>query len=148
MGKLIKNHLARLVILTAAAYQVAAGLHGMFWPKIFFDIFTQYVIPGNRIPRLCLQANSQRSSLDRAVDWHILQVINIVFGFVGLAWEYPLPFLIPDTAFHRSIAARLAIYPISVFVAILLYQGTNAAIYYMVGIAIYFWAYSEGEVSL
>ena len=95
-----------------------------------------------------LVLTTQRSSLDRAVDWHILQVINIVFGFLGLAWEYPLPFLIPDTAFHRSIAARLAIYPISVFVAVLLYQGTNAAIYYMVGIAIYFWAYSEGEVSL
>jgi len=126
MGKLIKNHLARLIILTAAAYQVAAGLHGIFWPKIFFDIFTH--------------------SLDRAVDWHILQIINIVFGFLGLAWEYPLPLLIPNTAFHRSIAARLAIYPISVFAAILLYQGTNAAVYYMVGIAIYFWAYSEGEV--
>jgi len=126
MGKLIKNHLARLVILTAAAYQVAAGLHGLFWPKIFFDVLTH--------------------SLDRAVDWHLLQVINIVVGLLGLAWEYPLPLLVPDTALHRSIAARLAIYPVSVFAAVLLYQGTNAAIYYAVGIAIYFWAYSEGEV--
>jgi hypothetical protein len=127
MGRLIKNHLARLIIMTAAAYQVAAGLHGIFWPKIFFDTITK--------------------ALDPVVKpFPALQVFNILFGLLGLAWEYPLPLLIPNTAFHRSIAARLAVYPISVFVAILLYQGTNAAIYYLVGIAIYFWAYSEGEI--
>jgi hypothetical protein len=41
MGRLIKNHLARLIILTAATYQVAAGLHGFFWPKIFWDMWTK-----------------------------------------------------------------------------------------------------------
>lgn len=127
MGKLIKNHLARLIILTAAMYQVAAGLHGIFYPKVFFDVMTK--------------------SLDNVVlPLPALQVVNILFGLLGLAWEYPLPLLVPNTAFHRSIAARLALYPISVFAAILLYQGTNAAIYYLVGIALYFWAYSEGEI--
>lgn len=127
MGKLIKNHLARLIILTAAAYQVAAGLHGIFYPKVFFDVVTK--------------------SLDSAVlPLPALQTFNILFGLLGLCWEYPLPLLIPNTAFHRSIAARLAIYPISVFAAIMLYQGTNAAIYYLAGIALYFWAYSEGEI--
>lgn len=127
MGKLIKNHLARLVILTAAMYQVAAGLHGIFYPKVFFDVITK--------------------SLDSIVlPLPTLQIVNILFGLLGLAWEYPLPLLIPNTAFHRSIAARLALYPISVFAAIMLYQGTNAAIYYLVGIALYFWAYSEGEI--
>ena len=67
-------------------------------------------------------------------------------GIIGLCWEYPLPFLVPNSALHRSIAARLTVYPISVFFGALLYQGTNAAIYYVVGIIIYFWAYSEGEV--
>lgn len=32
--------------------------------------------------------------------------------------------------------------------AALLYQGSNAAIYYVVGMIVYFWAYSEGEVCL
>lgn len=77
----------------------------------------------------------------------VLQILNILFGLLGLAWEWPLPLFIAGSAFHRSIGARLAIYPLSVFVAVLLYQGTNAAIYYMVGIAVYCWAYSEGEVS-
>jgi len=40
MGRLIKNHLGRLIIMTAATYQIAAGIHGIFWPKIFWDIYT------------------------------------------------------------------------------------------------------------
>jgi len=127
MGKLIKNHLARLIVLTAAVYQVAAGIHGLFWAKVFWDVWTK--------------------SLDGIVKpLPILQVLNILFGLFGCAWEYPLPFLIPNSALHRSIAARLTIYPISVLFAALLYQGTNAAIYYLIGIGIYFWAYSEGEI--
>jgi len=127
MGRLIKNHLARLIVLTAALYQFAAGIHGIFWPKIFWDHFTH--------------------SLDVAVKpVPALQILNIVMGLIGLAWEYPLPVLVPGSMLHRSIAARLVVYPISVLVAVLLYQGTNAAIYYMVGLGIYFWAYSEGEI--
>lgn len=30
--------------------------------------------------------------------------------------------------------------------AALLYQATNPAIYYTIGMVVYFWAYSEGEV--
>ncbi|KAF8539405.1 hypothetical protein BDD12DRAFT_737237 [Trichophaea hybrida] len=127
MGRLIKNHLARLIIMTAATYQIAAAIHGIFWPKIFWDFKTK--------------------NLNGAVKpFPILQIVNILFGLMGLAWEWPLPIIIPKSAFHRSIGARLAIYPLSVFVAILLYQGTNAAIYYLVGLALYFWAYSEGEI--
>ncbi|CCX04666.1 Similar to hypothetical protein [Tuber melanosporum Mel28]; acc. no. XP_002835895 [Pyronema omphalodes CBS 100304] len=127
MGRLIKNHLARLIILTAATYQIAAGIHGIFWPKIFWDIFTKVLDPVVK-------------------PFPILQILNILFGLLGLAWEYPLPILVPNSSFHRSIGARLAIYPLSVFVAVLLYQGTNAAIYYLVGLVVYFWAYNEGEI--
>lgn len=88
-------------------------------------------------------------SLDVAVKpFPALQIFNILFGILGVCWEYPLPLFVPNTAFHRSIAARLAIYPLSILAAALLYQGTNAAIYYLVGLGIYFWAYSEGEVCL
>lgn len=48
---------------------------------------------------------------------------------------------------HRSMEARLVIYPLSSLAALLLYQGTNAGIYYLVGMGVYFWAFSEGEVS-
>jgi hypothetical protein len=125
MGKLIKNHWARLIILTAAVYQVAAGVHGFFWPKIFWDIFTK--------------------NLDGAVKpTPILQSINVALGIFALAWEWPLKFL-ADTAIHRSIEARLVVYPMNILAAVLLYQGTNSALYFIIGVGVYFWALSEGE---
>ncbi|KAH8603060.1 hypothetical protein B0O99DRAFT_680029 [Bisporella sp. PMI_857] len=126
MGKLIKNHWARLIVLTAAVYQIAAAVEGFFWPKIFFDFLTK--------------------NLDMAVKpLPILQVINLVFGVLLFAWEWPLGF-IAGTAMHRSIEARLVVLPMAGLAAALLYQATNPAIYYTVALMVYFWAYSEGEV--
>jgi hypothetical protein len=126
MGKLIKNHWARLIILTAAIYQVAAAIEGFFWPKIFWDFLTK--------------------TLDGAVKpLPILQIINLLFGLFMLAWEWPLG-LLAGTAIHRSIEARLVVLPLAGLAAALLYQATNPAIYYVIGMGVYFWAYSEGEV--
>ncbi|KAF2201632.1 hypothetical protein GQ43DRAFT_440427 [Delitschia confertaspora ATCC 74209] len=126
MGKLIKNHWARLIILTASIYQIAAAFHGFFWPKIFWDFLTK--------------------NLNGAVaPIPALQIINLLLGIIGLAYEWPLSF-IAGTAVHRSIEARLIVYPLSALAAVLLYQGTNAAVYYLVGMAVYFWGFSEGEV--
>ncbi|KAF2470959.1 uncharacterized protein BDR25DRAFT_286288 [Lindgomyces ingoldianus] len=125
MGKLIKNHWARLIILTAAAYQVGAGFHSFFYPKIFWDFLTK--------------------NLDGAVKpIPALQIINLLLGICGVCYEWPLTF-IAGTAVHRSIEARLIIYPLSALAAVLLYQGTNAALYYIIGMGVYFWAYSESE---
>lgn len=127
MGKLIKNHWARLIILTAAIYQCAAALEGFFWPKIFWDFLTK--------------------NLDGAVKpFPILQIINLLFGLFGLAWEWPLKPL-AGTSLHRSVEARLVVYPLSALAAALLYQATNPALYYCIGMGVYFWAFSEGEVS-
>jgi len=126
MGKLIKNHWARLIILTAAVYQVAAAVEGFFWPKVFWDFLTK--------------------NLDLAVKpLPILQIINLVFGIFMFAWEWPLGF-IAGTALHRSIEARLVVLPLTALASALLYQATNPAIYYIVGMIVYFWAYSEGEI--
>ncbi|KAF2017793.1 hypothetical protein BU24DRAFT_159056 [Aaosphaeria arxii CBS 175.79] len=126
MGKLIKNHWARLIVLSAAAYQVAAGFEGIFYPKIFWDFLTK--------------------NLDAAVKpIPALQIINILLGIFGIAWEWPLGAL-AGSAIHRSIEARLVFYPLSALAALLLYQATNAGLYYLVGMIAYFWAYSEGEI--
>jgi len=126
MGKLIKNHWARLIVLTAAVYQVAAAVHGFFWPKIFWDFATK--------------------NLDIAVKpIPILQIINLLFGIFVLAWEWPLGFLAGSTL-HRSIEARLVFLPLAALAAALLYQATNPALYYTIGMGVYFWGYSEGEV--
>lgn len=128
MGKLIKNHWARLIMLTAATYQIGAAIEGYFWPKIFWDFLTK--------------------SLDAAVKpAPILQTINLVFGLLMLALEWPLP-LIAGTSIHRSIEFRLAMLPLTALACLLMYQSTNPGIYYLIGMGAYFWAYSEGEVCL
>ncbi|RYO89056.1 hypothetical protein DL764_008634 [Monosporascus ibericus] len=126
MGRLIKNHWARLITLTAAVYQIVAALEGYFWPKIFWDFLTK--------------------SLDGAVKpVPALQTINLIMGIMMLAWDWPLPW-IAGTSIHRSLEARLAVLPLVALASVLLYQATNAGIYYMVAMVVYFWAYSEGEV--
>jgi len=125
MGKLIKNHWARLIVLTAATYQVAAATEGFFWPKIFFDFLTK--------------------NLDGAVKpIPVLQVINLIFGIIALAWEWPLKYL-AGTMLHRSIEARLVVLPLFALTAVLQYQATNAALYYLIGMGAYFWGFTEGE---
>jgi hypothetical protein len=69
----------------------------------------------------------------------------MVLGLIMLAWEWPLG-LIAGSSLHRSIEARLVVLPLTALSAVLLYQGTNSALYYTIGLAVYFWAYSEGEV--
>ncbi|KAL3490139.1 uracil-DNA glycosylase-like protein [Aspergillus germanicus] len=126
MGRLIKNHWARLIVLTASAYQVGAAIEAFIWPKIFWDVWTK--------------------NLDGAVKpVPILQILNLLMGLIGIAWEWPLKYLAGSFP-HRSIEFRLLLYPLSSLLAALIYQGTNAALYYLVGMAVYFWAYSEGEV--
>lgn len=68
-----------------------------------------------------------------------------MFGLLLLALEWPLNF-IAGSSIHRSLEARLAFLPLTALAAALIYQGTNAAIYQVIGLGVYFWAYSEGEV--
>ncbi|EMC98798.1 hypothetical protein BAUCODRAFT_380646 [Baudoinia panamericana UAMH 10762] len=126
MGKLIKNHWARLLVMTAATYHIAASIEGFFWPKFFFDFLTK--------------------NFDGAVKpIPILQIINLVFAVVTLAFEWPLNVL-AGTSAHKSIEARIIWLPLCSLTAVLMYQATNPALYYLIGCAVYFWAYCEGEV--
>jgi len=76
----------------------------------------------------------------------VLQAVNLVFGITACALEYPLKPL-AGSVVHGSIEVRLMLLPLWALASVLMYQGTNAALYYLVGMSIYFWAYSEGEVS-
>ncbi|KAJ3477632.1 hypothetical protein NLG97_g8789 [Lecanicillium saksenae] len=126
MGRLIKNHWARLIMMTAATYQVAAAIEGFFWPKIFWDFATK--------------------NLDGAVKpIPVLQLVNLFFGLGMLALEWPLGF-VAGTGIHRSLEFRLIFLPLTILTSVLMYQSTNPAIYYFIGLGVYFWAYSEGEI--
>ncbi|OJJ49104.1 hypothetical protein ASPZODRAFT_157567 [Penicilliopsis zonata CBS 506.65] len=127
MGRLIKNHWARLIILTAAAWQVGGSIEGFIWPKVFWDFISK--------------------NLNGAVTpVPILQILNLLLGLFTIAWEWPLKPL-AGTFPHRSIAVRLALYPLCALIAAMMYQTGDVAIYYLIGISVYFWAYSEGETS-
>lgn len=67
-------------------------------------------------------------------------------GLVMFGLEWPLSF-VAGSSLHRSLEFRLAILPLTALSAALIYQGTNAALYYLIGMIVYFWGYSEGEVS-
>lgn len=105
---------------------MAAAIEGFFWPKIFWDFLTR--------------------NLDVAVrPVPVLQIVNLLFGLGLLALEWPLSFL-AGTSLHRSLEFRLAVLPLTALASALMYQSTNPAIYYMIGMGAYFWAYSEGEM--
>lgn len=104
----------------------ASSLSAYFWPKFFFDFYTK--------------------NLDAAVKpVPILQTINLILALVSFAYEYPLHY-IAGTSVHRSIEFRLFYYPLMALAALLLYQGTNAGVYYLCGVGVWGWAYVEGEV--
>jgi len=125
MGRLIKSHLARLIVMTAATYHIAAAIEAFFWPKIFWDFLTK--------------------NLDLAVrPFPILQIINLMFGIVILAWEWPFGFLAGSV--YCSIKARLLVLPIAGLAASFLYQGANPAMYYFTGMCVYFWGYNEKDI--
>ena len=147
MGKLIKSHWARLIVLTAAACKpfhrpvlniphthrpshadhIAATLEAFFWPKFFFDFVTK--------------------NFDAAVKpIPILQTINMVLAILTFAYEWPLKY-IAGSKIHTSLEARLLWLPLVCLSSVLLYQATNAALYYLIATGIYFWAFCEGEVS-
>lgn len=76
----------------------------------------------------------------------ILQTINLIIGIISLVYEWPLKY-VAGTSIQQSMEVRLMWLPLASLSSLLLYQATNPALYYFIAIGVYFWAYSEGEVS-
>ncbi|KAK6842255.1 hypothetical protein PG987_003115 [Apiospora arundinis] len=126
MGKLIKSHLARLISLSAASYQAIAALYGFLWPKVFWDFTTK--------------------SMDSAVSpIPYLQLANFVSAGAVMAWEWPIHSC-AQLRFYVYPQAHAVIFLVAAVPASLLYQGTNAALYYIIAAAFYWWSCYEGEI--
>ncbi len=106
--------------------QILAATQGFFWPKIFWDFSTKALDP-----------------LVKPVP--VLQAVNLLAGLAMLALELPLD-LVKGSSIHRSIPFRLAVLPLMTLPGILLYQTTNAVLYYLIAEVIYFSAYKRREV--
>ncbi|KAI1192390.1 hypothetical protein F5X97DRAFT_317514 [Nemania serpens] len=125
MGRLAKAHLARLITLTAAWYQLAAAVQGFIWPKILWDFLTD--------------------SLDIFIaPIPILQLVNLFCAALALGLEWPF-YPLAGSYLHESVQFHIVVCIINLFPAVFLYQGTNAALYHAVGAAIYTWGYYDGE---
>lgn len=74
-----------------------------------------------------------------------LQVINLLASMSICLLEWPVK-CIAGSSFHRSIIFRFCIIPVIFIPAILMYQTHEPGVYYLIGLAIYAWAYRQNEV--
>lgn len=151
MGKLLKVELARLITLSAAGCesfliccaqvdliyysnadltwtdQLVAAIVAYFNPKIFFDIWTRHA--------------------DVLVTpTPFLQTANLLLSLIVLALEWPLHsfrFMSPK----QSFLFRFCLLPLTAMAALILYQGTNAALYHIIGLSIYVSAYRTQDIA-
>lgn len=134
MCRAVKADLARLVILTAATCkywisfsgililmnyvdQFIAAIVGCFNQKIFFDFLT--------------------TRLNGIVSpFPALQLFNMVLSITVYALEWPLG-QCRGLAAGRSVVLRIASLSLATCASLLMYQATNAALYYSIGFGIY-----------
>lgn len=108
--------------------QLAAAILGFFNPKVFFDFATKRLdIIIHPIP--------------------ILQTVNLLLSFFIIAIELPTEQIV-GKATKISFKTRFITLPITTCFAMLQYQATDSAIYYLIGLALYASSYRHGEVCL
>ncbi|KAF8497653.1 ATP adenylyltransferase-domain-containing protein [Gautieria morchelliformis] len=140
MGVFIWHDWAHFVTIGASIYTVWAGFWGLIYRKFFWD----FVSGTLRDPGGIQPANSDKIFIDIIVTAPVVQILAMVIGFVILAIELPVPPL-KATSIHRSWVVRIVLLVLQAFLTILFYQGTNAALYSVIGIIGYTMAQIRGE---
>jgi len=140
MGNLIWHEYARYVSITASVYAIWSSFWGFFYRKFFWD-FVGGVLrdPGGLQP-----APSAAIFVTLIVKAPIIQIIAMSLGMFIVALEFPVPQLKP-LSIHRSIVLRIVLLLFQVFLTILFYQGTNAAIWSIIAVVCYTRAQMLGE---
>ncbi|OAX37404.1 hypothetical protein K503DRAFT_719819 [Rhizopogon vinicolor AM-OR11-026] len=140
MGKLIWHDLGRYISLTASFYAVWASFWGILFRKFFWDFIGGVLrAPGGLQP-----SPKVAIFITIIVKFPLIQIITMVLGFIIIALEYPLPVL-KGTALYRSIALRVVLLIQLSSVAVLFYQGTNAALWSLIAALFYIRALTLGE---
>lgn len=141
MGKLIWHELSRYVSLTASTYAVWAGIWAIFFRKFFWD-FVGGILrdPGG------IQPNPRISIfITLIVRVPVIQTLTIAFGLAIIALEWPLV-SVKWIPFHRVVAVKMLLLVIQAALSALLYQGTNAALWSLVGVGLYGRALASKEI--
>jgi len=127
MGNLVWHEYSRLLSITATVYTVWAGFWGLFYRKFFWD----FVGGTLRDPGGLQPSPNAAVFITLIVKSPIVQIFTVLMGVSILALECPLPH-IQDTRIHRSIALRIIMLLFQASLAILVYQGTNGALWSLI----------------
>ncbi|KAK4687385.1 hypothetical protein P7C73_g2743, partial [Tremellales sp. Uapishka_1] len=161
MGNLVWHQWGRLLALASASYLVWASFWAFFYRKFFWDMIGGTLGPAGimfvgpvsfiaalpmvkKLRPLSSPGSNSTIFVDLIVKIPLLQIFTLLHGIIALALEYPLPF-IKGTSVHRSFLFRVVFYPATALVAIMIYQGTNPAIYLTITSLVYLKAMMNGE---
>jgi len=140
MGNFIWHDWARFVSLTASVYTVWSSFYAFLYRKFFWDFVDGIV----RDPGGIQPGKSALPFVAVIVKVPIVQIFAMLTGMTLIALEFPLPPL-RKTAIHRSFVVRIMLLIQQAALTILLYQGTNAAIYSLIALLGYTRAIMRGE---
>ncbi|KIK09962.1 hypothetical protein K443DRAFT_306185 [Laccaria amethystina LaAM-08-1] len=134
MGNLIWHEYSRLVSITASVcrYAIWASFFGLFYRKFFWD----FVGGTLRDPGGIQPSPNAEFFIIIIVKAPVVQILSIILGASILAVEFPLP-QVKQFSLYRSIVGRIVLLLFQVFLTILFYQGTNAAIWSLIAVICY-----------
>jgi len=140
MGNFIWHEWAHFIATTASIYLVWAGYWAIFYRKYFWDF-----VDGTLRDPGGLQPGSSALPLVKViVQAPVLQIFLILNALATLMVELPVPFL-KGTPLTRSWLPRILMLISQSVLGLLLYQGTNGALYSMIAIFGYSMAMMRGE---
>jgi len=143
MGDLIWHDWARFVSLFASIYGIWAGFWGLFYRKFFWD-FVGGVRMDTATQKGIIPGPNSAPFIAVIVTIPLIQILVMVTGTFMVMLEYPAPFM-KRLPIHRSLVFRVVMLVVQAFLAILFYQGTNAAVYSTVAAIGYIRAMTKGE---
>jgi len=141
MGNLIWHEYSRLVSIAASVYAVWAAFFGLFYRKFFWD----FVGGTLRDPGGIQPSPNAAVFIAVIVRVPLVPIFTMILGMIILAIEFPLP-MIKKFSFYRNFLVRIVLLLFQVFLTILFYQGTNAAIWSLIAAICYARAVMLGEI--
>jgi len=141
MGNLVWHEYSRLVSITASVYAVWASFFGLFYRKFFWD----FVGGTLRDPGGIQPSPNAAVFIAVIVRVPLVPIFAMLLAMTILAIELPLP-AVKKFSLYRSLVVRIVLLLFQVFLTILFYQGTNAAIWSLIAAICYGRAVMLGEV--
>jgi len=141
MGNLIWHEYSRFVSITASVYAVWASFFGLVYRKFFWD----FVGGTLRDPGGLQAPPSAAIFVTLIVKAPIIPIASMILAMIILAIELPVP-MVKKLGLYRSLTLRVVLLLFQVFLTILFYQGTNAAIWSLIAAGCYSRAIMLGEV--